>query len=545
MSNTSLLRRAPSRVAAVCALGALGAVPLATAHHVAGHSDRAAVVFTIDTATGHEAISPLIYGINADESVGSKSAFTSELSEVRPTLIRLGGNRWTAYNWENNDSNAGSDYEFENDDYLTASTSPAAAVLPTVRAAEAIGATALVTVPIAGYVAADRNPPGDVENSPDYLAKRFRIDEPDEPGGLTLEPDKKDRYVYQDQFVYFLHHEVPHARLMFSLDNEPDLWDSTHAEIHPLPTTYAEILKKDLEYAQAVKKVLPGALVTGPVSYGWEGYLSLQDAPDSAADGDFLDWYLAHVHAADEKAGYRIIDDLDLHWYPEATGGGVRITGTQTTPAVVAAREQAPRSLWQKSYVEDSWITEDSTGGKGIDLISRIDKEIAENDPGMNLDFSEWDYGGGQSISGAIATADVLGIFGRYGVHAAAWWPLAPDESFALGGFAIFRNYNGHGASFGDTEVTARTSSVSSSSVYASIDSADPSHSVIVVINKATVPSPAEIELSGLSASSAAVYRLTSASPRPARAPRLTAKTPGTFDYTMPAQSISVIVPSP
>ncbi|MGO9559036.1 MAG: glycoside hydrolase family 44 protein [Acidimicrobiales bacterium] len=527
-------------------LAAALVVPLLGAATARSGPKTATVNFVIDTAKGQRAISPLIYGINADKSVGSAAAFNAVMAETRPGLVRTGGNRWTAYNWENNDSNAGSDYEFENDDYLTPSTKPAAAVVPTVKAAEAEGATALVTVPIAGYVSADRNPPGSVENSgPDYLSTRFRIDEPDEPGGPTLTPNLKDKYVYQDQFVYVLHHEVPNEPIMFSLDNEPDLWDSTHSEIHPLATTYAELLAKDLEYAKAVKSVLPNALVTGPVSYGWEGYLTLQNAPDSAADGDFLDWWMKQVKLADKKAGKTLINDLDLHWYPEATGGGVRITGTDTTPAVVAAREQAPRSLWDKSYVEDSWITQDTLDNKGIDLIPRLQGMVKKYNPGMNLDFSEWNYGGGQSISGGIATADVLGIFGRYGVHASAVWPLNSNESYTFGAFALYRNYNGKGASFGNTEVSATTSNKVDSSVYASIDKADPDHVVIVVINKGLTATPTTIDLDGgPSAKTAAVYTLTSASSTPRAATGLKTSTNDKFSYTMPAQSVSVIVPA-
>jgi hypothetical protein len=333
---------------------------------------------------------------------------------------------------------------------------------------------------------------------------------------------------------------------MISLDNEPEIWDVTHAEIHPKPTTYVELLTKDLEYAAAIKKVMPSALVTGPVSYGWEGYVNLQDAPGSAKYGNFLDWYLAQVRLADQKAGLTLINDLDLHWYPEATGGGVRVVGAQTTPAIVAAREQAPRSLWDPTYVEDSWITQDSTGGKAIDLVPRLEGMIASHNPGMNLDFSEWNYGADQDISGGIATADVLGIFGRYGVHAAAWSPLDQGPSYALGAFAVFRNYDGHGAAFGDTEVSATTSNTVTSSVYASIDKAGPGHVVIVVINKALSSQPATIDLQGVAAAtSATVYTLTSASTVPERAPSLTTKTPGSLFYDMPAQSVSVIVPAP
>ena len=311
-----------------------------------------AVTFNINTAEGRTPISPLIYGINLDAN-GDAAQFGAVMSEARPGMIRMGGNRWTAYNWENNDSNAGSDWQFENDDLLASSTAPGAAVLPTVRAAEKAGIPILLTIPIAGYVAADRDPPGQVQASgPNYLQTRFKIDRPTDPNPLTTVPDTSSPYVYQDQYVYFLTKAVPGAQLMFSLDNEPDLWDTTHKEIHPKPTTYVELASKDLAYAAAIKKVDPLAPVTGPVSYGWEGYMSLQGAPDSAKYGDFLDWWLRQVRAADAKAGATLVNDLDLHWYPEATGGGDRIVDTGTSPAEVVAREQAPRSLWDPSYVE-------------------------------------------------------------------------------------------------------------------------------------------------------------------------------------------------
>lgn len=503
----------------------------------------ARVTFDINTTERQRVISPLIYGMNLDKTVGP-TQFAEAMAQARPGMIRMGGDRWTAYNWENNDSNAGSDYEYENDDYLSAPASPGAALLPTIEAAEKAGIPVLLTIPIAGYVSADRDPPGPVQNSgADYLKTRFRVDEPTGPNPLTTTPNETLPDVYQDQYVYWLTKTVPDAQLMFSLDNEPDLWGSTHSEIHPAATTYTELLSKDLAYAAAIKKVDPAAAVTGPVSYGWEGYETLQNAPGSAEYGNFLDWWMRHVKAADAVAGTTLINDLDLHWYPEATGGGQRITGTGTSPAEVAAREQAPRSLWDPTYVEDSWITQDSLEGHGIDLVPRLDGQIVASNPGMNLDFTEWDYGAGQAISGAIATADVLGIFGRYGVHAAAFWGLTSDEAFAYAAFAMYRNYNGRGAGFGDTEVNATTTDKVSTSVYASIDKADPGHVVIVVINKSVGPTTATVRLQGVTAGTASAYKLTSKISKPEPAPALLATSRGTFTYIMPAQSVSVIVP--
>src|SRR5699024_3450689 len=143
---------------------------------------------------------------------------------------------------------------------------------------------------------------------------------------------------------------------------------------------------------------------------------------------------------ASDAAGKRLVDDLDLHWYPEATGGGVRITGTETTAAVAAARVQAPRSLWDPTYTENSWITNDYLHAP-IQLLPRVQARIAAHNPGTGIAMTEWNYGGGQHISGAIASADVLGIFGRQGVRLATLWELHPeDETYTYAAFRAYRN---------------------------------------------------------------------------------------------------------
>ncbi|MDQ6697916.1 MAG: glycoside hydrolase family 44 protein, partial [Actinomycetota bacterium] len=305
-----------------------------------GDPGPADVTFDIvANGTGAPAISPLIYGTND----------ASALSSNRQTAVRLGGNRWTAYNWENNASNAGSDYCFQNDGFLSSSNVPGAAVKATVDQATAAGAAAVLTVPIGDYVSADENGGCDVRNSgPDYLQTRFRRNIAVKGSAFTLTPDVNDSSVYEDEYVNWLKATEPSANVVFDLDNEPDLWSTTHAEVHPNAVTYAELASRSATYAAAIKNAWPAAKVAGPLSYGFYGYERLQGAPD-AANRNFLDWWLDQMKAAGIAAGKRLIDYMDLHWYPEATGGGVRITGSDTSPAVVAAREQAPRSLWDPS----------------------------------------------------------------------------------------------------------------------------------------------------------------------------------------------------
>ncbi len=496
------------------------------------------VQFAVDTGVDVRPISPFIYGHNAPDWDGRGTHLT---------LGRSGGNRMTAYNWENNASNAGSDYIFQNDGFLGGGDVAGEVPRLAVDAAHSHGAAQIVTVPCAGYVAADKNGDGDVTNTPNYLATRFRVSVPTKGSAFVYPPDTTDDHVYQDEFVSWLESKFPESRtdprrtIFYALDNEPDLWSSTHAEIHPDPLTYAELVQRDTDYAAAIKEAAPGARVFGFVSYGWNGYTTLQNAPD-ASGRDFLDFYLDSMKSAETSAGQRLIDVLDLHWYPEAQGGGVRITGQDTGAAVVAARLQAPRSLWDPSYSETSWIVDASTQGP-IRLIPRLKEKIDAHYPGTELAFTEYNYGAGADISGGLAQADVLGIFGREGVYAAAEWPLASDESFIWGGFDIFRNFDGAGGAFGDVSVQATNDDDQAASVYASIDSSDPARLVIVAINKRDVEATAGISVRhGYQYSRAEIYQLTSASSVPARAADLDITKVNAFVYAMPARSASVLV---
>jgi hypothetical protein len=92
------------------------------------------VTITVNPSTT-KPISPYIYGIN----------FYSGITGAPPLLTfdRAGGNRWTAYNWETNASNAGSDYIYDNDSYLSSSNVPAEAVRTFIAGDQANGVPVL------------------------------------------------------------------------------------------------------------------------------------------------------------------------------------------------------------------------------------------------------------------------------------------------------------------------------------------------------------------------------------------------------------------
>lgn len=515
-----------------------------------GDPGAADVKLTVRADTGHKTLSRLIFGTNG----------APDLEKNRPRIVRSGGNRLTAYNWENNASNAGSDYCFQNDrTFVPASgpNTPGNAVGPLLDAARAHNAHAIVTVPIVDYVAADTNdngdggagPPscvGDVRKSgAGYLSTRFKQNKPQKGAPFSLTPDLADAFVYQDEFVSFVKSKWGDApRVLFSLDNEPDLWADTHAEIHPSKVTYDELVKRNIDYAKAIKAVWPEAQTLGFVSYGWAGYTTLQDAPDRAGKGEFTDYYLTKMKEAEAANGKRLIDHLDLHWYSEAREGSVRVT-ERGDGAAATARVQAPRSLWDATYKENSWIANDVLNAP-IRLLPRYLDKIGASYPGTGLAITEWNYGGGNHISGAVAAADALGVFAREGVSLATLWFLHGDEPFNRAAIRVYTNYDGAGGWFKDTLVSATSSDDAMASVYASIEKELPAAMTIVAINKSATAKTAAITLAHSSSfGRLKVWALQGATPEIVPGADVPAVATNAFRYAMPPMSVTMLVPQP
>ncbi|MFZ6029050.1 MAG: glycoside hydrolase family 44 protein [Chloroflexota bacterium] len=450
------------------------------------------VHFTVDTGQERAPISPYIYGTNQD--MAGDEAWTAR---------RFGGNRTTGYNWENNASNAGSDWKHVNDDWLCQATGTSAAdcnlpggiVRHFHEQTLAMGADySLITLQLAGYVSRDTD--GEVlfkETAPSvrWVPVVYAKDTP-----FAFPPDQNDDAVYMDEEVAYLVSQfgaadTPTGVRGYSLDNEPGLWSSTHLYLHPKPATCAELVERSASLSQAVKNVDPAAEIFGPALYGAWAYITLQDAPDwgtirhEQGYAWFLDYYLDRMHQASDVAGVRLLDVLDVHWYPEARGDGKRIVfGEAGGPAVQAARMQAPRTLWDPTYEEDSWLA--TWNGTFFPLLPRLQQAVDEYYPGTRLAITEWSYGGGDHVSGGIATADALGIFGKYGVYFASQWQVGEVTDYYSAAYRLYRNYDGQKSAFGSIHTFAGTDDIVNSSIYASLaDENEAQGSLhLIVLNK-------------------------------------------------------------
>lgn len=428
-------------------------------------------------------ISPYVYGINSQKVEGFGA-----------TVRRMGGNRQTAYNWEINASNAGSDYQYSSDEWACTAmgyrncSTPGAQFLDFVTDNHAMGVESIVTIPLVDYVTADKF--GSVAENEKAPGPRWVRSFPKKPGPFSLSPDLGDGKVYEDEFVNLLVTKLGKAdkggARFYSLDNEPALWPGLHSRIHPEKTTYKEIIERSEATADAILSVDPSAFVLGGIMYGWGEYLNLTDAPDAPEWNKkydrYLDYFLAESKKLEAKHGKRLIHALDVHWYPE-NKGTKRITEKDVSPKTIAARLQAPRSLWDPDFVEKTWIGDSL--GKPIRLIPWLHERIALRYPGTKLSMTEYNFGAGEHISGGLAQVDVLGIFGREGVYLANYWGDGAGNTvlppFAQAAFSMYRNYDGKNGHFGDTAVEATTDNAKAS-VYAALDS----HKVLtaIVINK-------------------------------------------------------------
>lgn len=466
-----------------------------------------------------------------DETYGSNQPLDAPVK-----LRRHGGNRWTGYNWENNASNAGHDWHHSSDFWLNSliglpqhgGLGPAALVLRHLLDDKERGAMTVLTVPMAGYVAADGN--GKVGEEPAPNPRWVKVI-PKKGRPFSDPPDLTDGRVYVDEFVDHIRRKwglSPHGVRHWCLDNEPALWPSTHPRIHPKPPSYKSLLERSVTTASAILDQDPHAQIVGPVLYGWQAARRLQDAPDADEHnqryGWFTAYYLDQMRQAGEAQGRRLLHWFDLHWYPEARGGGKRITdaGNDVSPAVVEARVQAPRSLWDPGYVEDSWIAE-NLGRQPITLIPRLQEAVERWYPGTRLAFTEFSYGGGHHISGALATADALGWFGRAGAMA-AHWNTSPGEDFTAAAYRLYLDYDGKGGRFGDLALEAGQDDHAALSVHAAADSAQPGRLSVLVIHKGQkAAAPLALRLKGYEPASVQAWRLQGASPaiRPSQGGKL------------------------
>jgi hypothetical protein len=507
---------------------------------------------SVDAATDRHPISPYIYGMNfADEALAEA---------VRLPVRRWGGNSTSRYNWQLDVHNTGSDWYFEN------IPNTPGRIDQFVAQDQGTGTETILTMPLIGWTPKRR-----VESHPYDCG--FKISaygaqddadwswDPDcgngRQGGVPItgnDPLDTSKVITESFVTAWVsdlvatHGTAASGGVMFyNLDNEPMLWNSTHRDVHPAGATYDEMRDKTWTYAAAIKATDPTAQTLGPVLWGWCAYLysaadGCSPGLDRAAHGDvdFTPWYLAQMQAYENTHGVRILDYLDLHYYPHLNDVALSPAGNAQ---IQALRLRSTRSLWDPTYQDEGWISD--VTDEPVQFIPRMKQWVADNYPGTKLAITEYNWGALDHINGALAQADVLGIFGREGLDLATLWgPPEVDEPGTFA-FRMYRNYDGLGGAFGETSVYASSADQGQLAIYAAQRSGDGALT-LMVINKTGQPLTSDVSLANFaSGANAEVYRYSSANlgaiVREADQPM----TADGFSALFPANSITLVVIPP
>jgi hypothetical protein len=550
---------------------------------------------TVDLGNQLHAINPYVYGMNAYSLVNSVDA------PGNPTVLRWGGDNTSRYNYQTGFTSAAADYFFENG---LGAMGPTGLFNDLFTSNKSIGAVTLGTVPVQGWVAKDATScsfptstyPG--QQSADNSRGCGNGVYPEGVSGCTntggcnvtgndptatsiaVGPTSAGQWV--SSLVQTFRTAANGGVAIYDLDNEPEWWDATQRDVHPKPFTYDELVNNDLAAALAVKTADPTAEVAGPViSFWWDFFYSKMDVEsgwgtgpcyvpwqnplDRKAHGGIplIEYYLQQFKTyANTNNIPRLLDYLDLHLYFAAVynGSGVGLSTAGDT-AEQEARLDSTRVFWDPTYTDPNYgqpnyITDPNytpsctTPLQAPQMIPTMQKWVADNYPGTKIGTSEYNWGGQEHINGALAQADLLGIFGQYGLDLATLWgPPGANQAPGLIAFEIFRNYDAANSKFGDIALASTSMAQGQLSVYGALRTAD--HAVtVVVVNKTYGALTSTLSLANLtSTGSAQAYQYSNANlaaivplANQAVTPPPLGSTTSSISATFPAASITLFV---
>ena len=494
----------------------------------------ATVAVQVDFSADRRPIDPRIYGANFADS--------AQLVEPGFTVQRHGGNSTSRYNWQADVHNTASDYFYQNIPDGDGSNLPQNSTVNQLLAATlAAGREPILTIGTIGWTPDPQRVKKWGYSQALYGAQTLdecRYYDPNPPSWCTADsgnglcnpaanttgfciggeivgnnPDDTSFATDASWAAAWVSHLVGrHGSAsnggvrLYALDNEPMLWNSTHRDVHPQPASYDEIWQKTVAYATAIKAADPGAQVLGPVTWGYcdlfgSAVDNCAEGPDRQAHGGlpFVQWYLRQVCQHQVSNGVRLVDYLDLHYYPQ--GEGVvdfgNNTGFSESAAVSARRLRSLKELHDPNWVSESWIADlgdfDANHYSKPQLLPRVRAWIAQECPDMKLAITEYNWGADSGASSALAQAEALAIFAREGVDLATRWVAPATGSLVERAYRLYLNYDGAGSRVEGWSTRAISADIDQLGSYA-VDLPG-QRRMLLLFNKATTTTTAAISL--------------------------------------------------
>ncbi len=507
---------------------------------------------TVDLSKPRKAISPLIYGVNFPN--------TGQAAALNTPVCRSGGNATTRYDWQTDATSSAADWYFLS--HAGGGTTPSYSADAFIDANRAAGAASMITIPTIGWVAKLKS---GFNSSWSFSVAKYGAQQAVEPwnsdagngvlsngnrvtGNDPNDANKPVSISYQQGWIQHLVGKYGTAAAggvgYYLLDNEPNLWHETHRDVMPTGYRMDDFWTKSRDAASLVKSIDPSALVGGPEEWGWLGYLysgydsqwlgnhGWQGTPPDRATHSNMEmspWLLQKFRQEEINTGKRLLDIFTLHYYPQGNYGDSTASDAQDW------RNRCTRSLWDTNYTDESWI------GQKIYLIPRMKQWVNTYYPGTKIGVTEYNFGAEDHISGAIAQADALGIFGREGLDLATRWTTPSSSSVSFKAIQMYRNYDGQKSTFGPSYVSTTVVNPDNLAAYSSLGNPDGTLRVMLIHKRRTGTATVDVNVPfGTLAGKASVYQLRSTNVITKLAD--IAPVNKRITITVPSQSITLLV---
>ena len=447
----------------------------------------AAIEVRVDSKAGIQKISPYIFGKNISGLNDAETSDPAKIAAEDSTIKRMNeigfrffrannGNNATRYNWRKKLTVHPDWYNnvYAHDWDITAKTIQDK--LP--------GANAMYAFQLSGYAAssADYN-----FNDWDFYQTNgsWAKSTLDLAGGGVASADGQtalktgDYSLYNEEWpadstVAILNHWKDDVKLdmkrfeYWSMDNEMEIWSGTHSDL-PLTVTQQFLVERYLDVAKKAKKAWKDIKLTGPVAANEWQWCGVDSDPNAAEERNYcwLEYFIKKVAEAQKASGVKLLDVLDIHWYP-----------TEKT--------YEDRINWHRVFFDTTYVYPGANGIKKVNggwdnsivkefIFQRLNDWMNAyfgKNHGIGLGLTETDLTTDDAMLTALIYASFLGTFMDNGVELfTPWsWGDGMDEVAHL-----FIRY-GH-----EFRVASTSSNDSLVSAYSSVTESQDSMTIILV----------------------------------------------------------------
>ena len=263
--------------------------------------------------------------------------------------------------------------------------------------------------------------------------------------------------------------------LYWNMDNEPEIWEGTHDDVMPKQISAEEFMQRYFEYAKRARARFPEIKLVGPVPanewqwFNWVGGIT--------ADGrsyPWLEYFIKRIGDEQARTGIRLLDVLDLHYYPAASD-----------PASVV---QLHRTFFDTTYANPDANGVKNVNGARNESITQeyvfgrcqqwLDKYLGARN-GVTFGLTETSPPVTNAPLAAVWYASMLGEFMKNGVEVLTPWGWQPGMWEVL---HLYSRYNN------STSVRAVSDDETEVSAYATTDDGT-GNVTIVLVNRALTAS--------------------------------------------------------